>query len=456
MTTADSRTGRVGRSRRPGRSDRSGRGSFAAFVSDLRTVLAERGFRRLFATRLVSRFGDGIFQAGLGTYVFFSAQSFPNPGSAALAFAVLYLPYSLIGPFAGVFIDRWSRRQILVWSAVLRGGAVALTGLLIAAGSRGLPVYAAALVVFGVNRFFLSALSAATPHVVREDKLVMANAVAPPIGTLMAFIGGIVGVELHLLTGGGRTGSAITLFSAGLCYLISGAVATLLRRNALGPNRAAGERPAERLAAQLAAVAAGLADGARHAARKRRALAALGITGSQQFLFGIVLLMSILLYRNYFYASAGSSAALKHFLVLLAVTGLGAAAAAIATPVATRRISKAGWIIVLVVASGLATGALGSEFLQGGFIVLGFVLGMAGQGLNICTTTIYQEEIADEYLGRVFSLNDMSYNASFVLGATVCAFTIPATGRSLVLVLAAAAGYLASAAGVPAALRPVA
>ena len=178
--------------------------------------------------------------------------------------------------------------------------------------------------------------------------------------------------------------------------------------------------------------------GARHAARKRRALAALGITGSQQFLFGIVLLMSILLYRNYFYASAGSSAALKHFLVLLAVTGLGAAAAAIATPVATRRISKAGWIIVLVVASGLATGALGSEFLQGGFIVLGFVLGMAGQGLNICTTTIYQEEIADEYLGRVFSLNDMSYNASFVLGATVCAFTIPATGRSLVLVLAAA------------------
>ena len=77
---------------------------------------AEIRDRRLFATRLISQAGDGMFTAGLGAYVFFNATSFPNPVSAAGAFAVLYLPYSLIGPFAGVFIDRWSRRQIMVWS----------------------------------------------------------------------------------------------------------------------------------------------------------------------------------------------------------------------------------------------------------------------------------------------------------------------------------------------------
>jgi len=417
------------------------------FVADLRTVLAGSGFRKLFAIRLVSRFGDGIFQAGLGTYVFFNAQSYPDPTSAALAFAVLYLPYSLIGPFAGVFIDRWCRRQILLWSAVLRGGAVGLTGFLIAAGRLGLPVYAAALLVFGINRFFLSALSAATPHVVREDELVMANAVAPPIGTLVAFLGGIIGVELHLSTGSGRIGSAITLLVAGLCYLASGAVSTLIRRAALGPDHPPGEPAPQRLGTQLAGVAVGLAEGARHVATRRRALAALAVTGSQQFLFGIVLLMSILLYRNYYYAGAGASAALKHFLLLLTITGLGAAAAAFSTPVATKRISKPAWIIALVAASGLATGGLGSEFAQPGFLALGFVLGMAGQGVNICTTTIYQEEIADQFLGRVFSLNDLSFNASFVAGATVCAFTIPDDGKSLVLVLAAAAAYLASAAG---------
>ena len=101
-----------------------------AYVADLRAILAERGFRRLFATRLISQTGDGVFNAGFAAYAFFSAQSFPNPAAAADAFAVLYLPYSLIGPFAGVFIDRWSRRQILVWSALIRAVLVALTAFL--------------------------------------------------------------------------------------------------------------------------------------------------------------------------------------------------------------------------------------------------------------------------------------------------------------------------------------
>ena len=106
-----------------GRLPRRRSGAQHSFLADLRAVLAERNFRRLFATRLISQTGDGMFAAGLGAYVFFNATSFPNPGAAAAAFTVLYLPYSLVGPFAGVFIDRWSRRQILVWSAVLRAAS---------------------------------------------------------------------------------------------------------------------------------------------------------------------------------------------------------------------------------------------------------------------------------------------------------------------------------------------
>src|SRR5215467_2194152 len=116
-----------------------------SFIGDLRTVLASSGFRKLFATRLISQTGDGVFNAGLGAYVFFSATSFPNPGAAAAAFAVLYLPYSLIGPFAGVFIDRWSRRQIMLWSALLRAVFVALTAYLVASGRLGVPLYISVL-----------------------------------------------------------------------------------------------------------------------------------------------------------------------------------------------------------------------------------------------------------------------------------------------------------------------
>ena len=46
--------------------------------------------------------------------------------------------------------------------------------------------------MLGVNRFFLSALSAALPHVVAQDKLVMANSVVADRGHRVAFAGGIV------------------------------------------------------------------------------------------------------------------------------------------------------------------------------------------------------------------------------------------------------------------------
>src|ERR1700749_3940541 len=119
---------------------RRGLGRFGA---DLKTVLAERDFRKLFGTRLVAQTGDGIITAAVGTYVFFNASTFPSPLAGAAAFAVLYLPYSVIGPFAGVLIDRWSRRQILVWQAPIRGALVVVTAALMVANNRGVHLYIA-------------------------------------------------------------------------------------------------------------------------------------------------------------------------------------------------------------------------------------------------------------------------------------------------------------------------
>ena len=202
-------------------------------------MLAERDFRKLFNTRLVSQTGDGVLTAGVGTYVFFNASTFPSPTAGAAAFAVLYLPYSLIGPFAGVFIDRWSRRQILVWSALIRAVFVVATAAVMAAGNRGVPLYIAVLAVLGVNRFFLSSLSAALPHVVAEDKLVMANSVSPTVGGIMSSIGGILAFGLNTVTGDTERGAAVTVLVAGGCYVAAGLVATTMQRDLLGP----AERP---------------------------------------------------------------------------------------------------------------------------------------------------------------------------------------------------------------------
>jgi MFS family permease len=414
--------------------------SRSTFIGDLRTVLAERNFRRLFATRLISQTGDGIVTAGVGTYVFFNASSFPSPAAGAAAFAALYLPYSLIGPFAGVFIDRWSRRQILVWSALLRTAFVVLTAALMAAGRHGPPLYVAVLLVLGVNRFFLSSLSAALPHVVAEDKLVMANSVSPTAGGIMATIGGLVALGLNVTTGNTERGAAITLLAGGGCYVAASLVAATMRRDLLGPSREPGQPAPGRLLGELALVAAGLVAGAQYVMRRRGPATALGVTGGYSFLFGPLFLMVILLYRDYFYRSS-VGAAEGHLGGVVIASGIGYACAALVTPPATRRLSKPAWITLLVAFSAVVTVTLGETFNEIAYLAVGFFLYLARQGVAICATTILQEDVDDAYRGRVFAFYDMMFNVTYVAGAALSAAFMPADGHSPVIVGLVAGGY---------------
>ncbi len=431
----------------PGQPAPSAPGPHGSFLHDLRIVWAEHDFRRLLSTRLISQAGDGIFTAGLGTYVFFNAATFPNPAKGAAAFAVLYAPYSLIGPFAGVFIDRWSRRQILVYSALLRSLFVALTAALMASGNLGPPLYVAVLLVLGVNRFFLSSLSAALPHVVDGDKLVMGNSVSPTAGGTVAAIGGLVGLGVNAATGDTEGGAAITLLVAGACYIAASLVARTLGRDSLGPVREPGQPAPGHVLRELGVVAVGLVAGVRYVSRRRDPASALGGTGGNRFLYGILFLMSILLYRNYFYRGAAPSTAETHYGYLVAFVAVGYFCAALVTPPVTRRLAKSAFIAVLLAASAVVIGVLGETFGQIGYLVMGFCLGLAGQGIAICATTILQEQLPDDYRGRAFSLYDMMFNITFAAGALLSVPFMPLTGKSHVLVGAVAVGYVIVAAG---------
>ena len=420
---------------------RSARSS--SFAVDLRSVLSEQGFRRLFTTRLISQAGDGIYTSGFGAYVFFSATTYPNPAAAAEAFAVLYLPYSFIGPFAGVFIDRWSRRQILMVSALVRAVLVAVTALLIGAGELGVPLYVSALAALGVNRFFLASLSAALPHVVPDDKLVMANSVAPTIGGIVTTVAGVVGVGIRLLLGGGHGSAAVIVLVAAVCYLLAALAAAAMSRDLLGPIHEPGREPGV-LGQELRDVLRGLAAGVRYLARRPGPAGALGAVGGYRVLFGIAFLMSILLYRNYFYPGGNGNAALSHFTLVVVVTAVGYGLAAVISPLVTRRLTKHTWIALLLAVSGLVM-ALGGTFRQLPFLFIGFVLGLTGQGIAISATTIVQEQTSDTYRGRAFALYDMMFNGIFVAGAVIGALIIPVDGKSYPLIAVTAAGYLLAA-----------
>jgi MFS family permease len=425
-------------------------GRRSSFVSDLRVVLAERDFRKLFTSRLVSQTGDGVFNAGFAAYAFFSAQTFPDPAAAVYAFTVLYLPYSLIGPFAGVFIDHWSRRQIIVWGALIRAAMVAVAGLVVLAGQTGIPLYVSALAVLGVNRFFLSAISAGTPHVVQSDKLVTANAVAPTSGTIVGFAGGVVGLGVHLVTGGGLAGSAATLWFGGACYVAAGLLALRMARDLLGPDRAGleqGRRPASGIASDLRDVLHGLAGGLKHLGQRRKAAYALGAVGLHHALYGTLLVAGLLLYRNYFYHGGNGNRALGHATLLVVTSAIGYGLAAVVTPPGVKRTSKDIWITAWLVIGGIVTVTLGPTFNQIAFLALGFVMGLSAQCVKICVDTTVQQEVDDRYMGRVFSLYDMLYNVAYVAGPAIAVPFMPDTGKSYPLLLVVGALYLAAGLG---------
>jgi MFS family permease len=204
----------------------------------LGSLLRLPGLRRLLAVRWTSQAADGVFQAGLAWLVLLSPERQQSPAAIAGAAALILLPFSLVGPFAGVLLDRWSRRLILVRGQLVR---VVLVLALAALGDRAglVPVYALAIAVLGVNRFLLAAFSASLPSVVPQAMLLPANALAATAGTAWVVVGFAAGSLLLRLTDGFRDGaspdSGLVLVAAAAVMTAAALLGLRFRPDALGP-----------------------------------------------------------------------------------------------------------------------------------------------------------------------------------------------------------------------------
>ncbi|HET6693670.1 MAG TPA: MFS transporter, partial [Pedococcus sp.] len=163
------------------------------FLRALVMLLRIQGFRRLFLARVMSQGSDGVFQAALASHVLFNPEQHSDPRQISAAFAVVLLPYSILGPFAGTLLDRWPRRKVIVVSQLARVVAMSAVAGLIVLGVTGLGFLLVVLLVFSVNRFILSGFSAALPHLIAPEDLVSGNAVAPTTGSVAYFAGVVVG-----------------------------------------------------------------------------------------------------------------------------------------------------------------------------------------------------------------------------------------------------------------------
>ncbi|RKN36056.1 MFS transporter [Streptomyces hoynatensis] len=410
-------------------------------TSDLRVLLRLSGFRRLMGVRLLSQFADGLFQAGLAAYVVFSPEEQTSSADIAAAMAVLLLPYSLLGPFAGVLLDRLRRRQVLLHGSLLRGGMAGVTSALVLAGTPHWMFYLCALLVTAVNRFVLAALSASLPRVVDADRLLMANALSPTAGTLAATTGAGTAFVAQFVAGsqGGRDATALLL--AALVYVLAGLAALSMNRSLLGPPEGA---PTPRLGTALADTARGLAAGLRHLGARPRASWTLGALAVTRFCYG-ALFVTLLMLARFSWTDGGEEDGMALLGLAVAVSGAGFFVAALLTPAAAARLGALRWFSACALLAAVLVPVLGLGFRVVPGLIAAFVLGLVSQGTKIVTDTVLQSSIDDAFRGRVFSLYDMLFNIAFVAAAGLAALVLPHDGRSAALVIAVAALYAATA-----------
>jgi MFS family permease len=406
----------------------------------LRAILRRRDFRRLFATRLSSQFADGIFQAGLAGSVLFNPDRQTKPLAVALGFASLLLPYSVVGPFAGVLLDRWSRRNVLVAANLVRPALVPFIATMVWFGREDGLFMLFALIAIGVNRFFLSGLSASLRHVAQLEHLATANSLSTTSGSIVFSLGVGAAVALRTLTGADNHGYAIVALCSVVGYLLSSAMAAGFKRDQLGPD-----------AAELASrstvrdVARGLVLGYRHLQERRGAGQMLLVTSAHRLFFGILMIATLLLYRNYFEADGFFRTGATGLGQTIAASAIGAFIAASVTPWAIRTLTARVWVSSLLLLTAVVELLLGAPYATQTLLPAVLVVGLAAQGVKIVADTTLQAECDDEYQGRVFSLYDMTFNVSLVCGLLLGALILPATGKSYAVLGFVAGGYACTA-----------
>ena len=171
----------------------------------VRDVLRIRDFRYLFGGQVISDIGDGITMLLILLVIYDLTGSTAALALMAIAEAV---PAFTVGLVAGVYVDRWDRRRVMMVSDLLRA-VIVLAFVLVQTPALVPLLYVLGFTQAAIGTFFRPARSALMPHVIPASGLPAANGLAQAsqvIGTLVG--AGLAGVIFGTF-GSGAAGFAI-------------------------------------------------------------------------------------------------------------------------------------------------------------------------------------------------------------------------------------------------------
>jgi MFS family permease len=409
-------------------------------VTGLLLELRKTRLSRLLVLRWSSQGSDGLFQSGLASFLLFSPERAPSAIAVAAGFAIVLLPYSLIGPFVGTILDRFNRRNVVLLSNFMRAITLTVIAALIASGNYQEVLIPLVLISFGFSRLILAGLSAGLPRLVDSRVLVPANAIAVTGGTVASVLGGGCGFAVRALTSNqsSNTSDALIVAVAALCYLLAALSAFGLKATEIGPEHH--ERDRARRVSVLRVGIIDVREGLIHLAQRRLAAFAISRIALVRGGMTALIVTTILLQRNAF--NSNPDAALADLAIVVSLMGVGALLGATITPIAMKRWSRQNWMLLNTLV--LAALAILFAFAQFPLTIppLMMMIAMSAQAIKVTADAEAQLATDDDFRGRVFSVYDMSVNVAIVIGALLAALLLPVNGRSSLVPLLVA-GVLA-------------
>ena len=395
--------------------------AFGGFFNDLFAVFSNRDFSVLMGYQFLAQAGQGVAQGAIFKALVFGGEKgfdisvAPSADYLLKVVLALYIPYTFLSPFVGVFIDRFERRRVAWWADILSAALITLIVILVVLplGSSSpehrtwptLGLIVGLLVAQSVARIALAVKSAALPDVLSGKDLLQGNGLSQAGGGLAQ----VFGIGVGTIVAGQIAPWIGVLFGAAV-LLVGAVVSRQMRRVEARRHDTSLGHEVRRI---LRTVVAGVEEVA------GRPAAALGLSAFQMLRYqfwGFVLMTFALYAKNL--VQGGNAGTLSQ--VLSGVGGLvGGALGLIVAQRLKDRVPPVRLLLGSMVLLGAATVVFGGILTVAAFAALLFVGFFSFFLGKISTDTITQQAMPDDFRGRAFALYDVAYNLGFIVPAAI-------------------------------------
>lgn len=381
-------------------------------------VAAHRSFRRLWLASLLSLTGSEISRLGVVLYLFREQESILG---LALLVALKALPGAIVAPAAGLVVDRFSKRAVMVGSDLTR---MALALGVLAHPTAGVIYVAAALDSIAAT-FFEPARTAALPLVVDRRDIEQANGLQQSAANVTMIVGPVLGAEIFL-----AAGLATTLLLDALSFLLSALLIMGVRI-----------RPARRMGPLLPCTVKGEIRAGWSYCRQNALVRTLTVLFCISILCGGLWLPLAPFFIRDVLNGSGRVLGLQ-----FGAFGAGGVVGGLLAPRLARRLGSDGTLLyaaLLAEATEFAVYALVTDV--GVSTLILFFWGATVSVVGVASYSILQLNVSEEFLGRVFAVLKQGENVALVLAMGLAVVLSERLSSQLVF-LAAATFYFVTVA----------